>query len=393
VPIHLKRGQPIFLIWYASLDRETAVKKDGTIHIGIDPELITGIASELQSFAGLSKKVKDVDKVLGDRIHALEKEQTYYRVIGALALALMIALTVNWVKDGLPSWLSAPQAVIAPNRRRFLDPPCDRSHPAELRRIGALYDIEKTIRGSPPEWRLAVRQNRCARKAERASRRRLFIASLRVHPGSNRFLTEAHRRKANALRLRHSPLFGQPSAAVEPADGSLDDPTLDSGDSDEAHEGGEEFVVSGCDTSELLELVEEIGIALPLFLAVALRRDDGLDTPAVDEVVGIIAFVGDRGTGPEAVNKIMGKHDVVAVGQGAIRRTGLPSASAAAWTLVLRPRHSVATTAGAQLIEYIGLPVLAYSRHISGSARRLRYSFTVSQLGDIYPMRHRLPCC
>src|SRR5216684_2572289 len=29
VPIHLKRGQPIFLIWFASLDRETAVKKDG----------------------------------------------------------------------------------------------------------------------------------------------------------------------------------------------------------------------------------------------------------------------------------------------------------------------------------------------------------------------------
>ena len=73
VPIHLKRGQPIFLIWYASLDRETAVKKDGTVHLGIDPELITGIAGELQSFAGLSKKVKDVDKSFGDRIHALEK--------------------------------------------------------------------------------------------------------------------------------------------------------------------------------------------------------------------------------------------------------------------------------------------------------------------------------
>jgi dCTP deaminase len=114
VPIHLKRGQPIFLIWYASLDRETAVRKDGAVHLGIDPELITSIAGELQSFAGLSKKVKDVDKSLGDRIHALEKEQTYYRVIGAIALALMIALTVSWVKDGFSSRPSAPQAVIAP---------------------------------------------------------------------------------------------------------------------------------------------------------------------------------------------------------------------------------------------------------------------------------------
>jgi dCTP deaminase len=114
VPIHLKRGQPIFLIWYASLDRETAIKKDGALHMGIDPELITGIAGELQSFAGLSKKMKDVDKALGDRIHAVEREQTYYRVIGAIALALMVALTVNWLKDGFPSKLSARQAVIAP---------------------------------------------------------------------------------------------------------------------------------------------------------------------------------------------------------------------------------------------------------------------------------------
>jgi dCTP deaminase len=82
--------------------------------MGIDPELISGIAGELQSFASLSKKIKDVDKALGDRIHAVEKEQTYYRVIGAVALALVIALTMNWLKDGFPSRPPAPQVVIAP---------------------------------------------------------------------------------------------------------------------------------------------------------------------------------------------------------------------------------------------------------------------------------------
>jgi dCTP deaminase len=118
VPIHLKRGQPIFLIWYASLDCETAFKKDGTIHKGIDPELVTAVAGELQSFAGLSKKIKDVDKALSDRVHAVEKEQTYYRVIGLVALALVIALTVNWVKDIVPSRsASAPQATSAPAPR------------------------------------------------------------------------------------------------------------------------------------------------------------------------------------------------------------------------------------------------------------------------------------
>jgi dCTP deaminase len=117
VPIHLRRGQPIFLIWFASLDRETAVKKDGALHSGIDTEVITGIAGELQSFASLSKKIKDVDKTLGDRIHAVEKEQTYYRVIGAIAIALVIALTLNWLKEGFPSRpVLPPQSTTAPAR-------------------------------------------------------------------------------------------------------------------------------------------------------------------------------------------------------------------------------------------------------------------------------------
>lgn len=102
VPIHLKRGQAIFLIWYASLDCETVFKKDEPVHRGLDPELITAVAGELQSFAGLSKKIKDVDKSLGDRIHAVEKEQTYYRVIGAAALAIVIALAVSWLKESFP---------------------------------------------------------------------------------------------------------------------------------------------------------------------------------------------------------------------------------------------------------------------------------------------------
>ncbi len=115
VPIHLKRGQAIFLIWYASLDCETALKKDGAVHKGLDPELITAVAGELQSFAGLSKKIKDVDKALAERVHAIEKEQTYYRVIGAIALAVMIALGVSWAKETISSrGAPAPQTITAP---------------------------------------------------------------------------------------------------------------------------------------------------------------------------------------------------------------------------------------------------------------------------------------
>ena len=99
VPIHLKRGQPIFLIWYASLDRETAFKKDGHVHTGIDTELIAGVAGELQSFSSLSAKIKDVENALGDRIHAVEKEQTYCRVIGAIAMTVAMIVLGYWLKD------------------------------------------------------------------------------------------------------------------------------------------------------------------------------------------------------------------------------------------------------------------------------------------------------
>ena len=43
---------------------------------------------------------------------------------------------------------------------------------------------------------------------------------------------EARRKKASALRLRYLPILGEPSAAIEPGDGALDDPAL--GQDDEA---------------------------------------------------------------------------------------------------------------------------------------------------------------
>ena len=81
--------------------------------MGIDTELIAGVAGELQSFSSLSTKIKDVDKALADRIHAVEKEQTYYRVLGAIALAFIIVLTGIWLKDIVaPTVLPPPAATM-----------------------------------------------------------------------------------------------------------------------------------------------------------------------------------------------------------------------------------------------------------------------------------------
>ena len=95
VSIHLKRGKPIFLIWYASLDQESTLKKDSPVKRGIDTELITGIPGELQSFAGLSKRITEAEK-------KLDKFQAYAYILAGLVVAiaagLVIHLAVNWPK-------------------------------------------------------------------------------------------------------------------------------------------------------------------------------------------------------------------------------------------------------------------------------------------------------
>ena len=101
VPVHLKQGQPIFLIWYASLDRESTLKKDSPVKKGIDTELITAIAGELQSFAGLSKKIKDVEKTLTDRVHAVEKSQTHFQALAGVVITIVIGLAVYWLREYL----------------------------------------------------------------------------------------------------------------------------------------------------------------------------------------------------------------------------------------------------------------------------------------------------
>ena len=101
IPIHLRRGQPIFLLWYTGLDCNSKFTKNDPVQRGIKPELLTAVAGKLQSFAGLSKRIEDVEKDMRDRIHAVEKDQAYYRVIAAIVLAVMISMAVAWLKDTL----------------------------------------------------------------------------------------------------------------------------------------------------------------------------------------------------------------------------------------------------------------------------------------------------
>ncbi|MXW20563.1 MAG: deoxycytidine triphosphate deaminase [Gammaproteobacteria bacterium] len=116
-PVHLKRGQPIFLIWYAGLDSVSSFRKNGDAQLGIDPQLITGIAGEIHSFAGLSQKIDDCATALSDRVHAIEKEQVRYRVVAVILLGIVVALAVGWLDR-----IVAPSAALSQSAVEDLRP-------------------------------------------------------------------------------------------------------------------------------------------------------------------------------------------------------------------------------------------------------------------------------
>jgi len=123
VSIHLKQGQPIFLIWYADLDRSSKKIRKEPPRKGLDPDLIQGISGDIQSLSNLNEKIKEVDVRLSEslaktdtslqdrvrdlqtelttRVHNVEREQTYYRLIGALVLAVLIAVVGTWIKSAI----------------------------------------------------------------------------------------------------------------------------------------------------------------------------------------------------------------------------------------------------------------------------------------------------
>jgi dCTP deaminase len=94
--IHLHRGAPIFLIWYASLDRTTYFKKSGKPTRGIKPEIVTSISGELQSLASLSEKINNAEDRLQTKLHEIEKEQAFWRIVGTALLVVLAGLALNW---------------------------------------------------------------------------------------------------------------------------------------------------------------------------------------------------------------------------------------------------------------------------------------------------------
>ena len=164
----------------------------------------------------------------------------------------------------------------------------------------------------------------------------------------------------------------------------------DGGELDEALVVGQEFVVSGGDTAELLQLVEEALdevaflveglIVRPSLLSVRFGRNDQFRSGVSDglvQVVGVVALIGDHGFRLEASDQLVAAGGIMALTwseQQAHRVAkrirggmdfGAQAAAGAAQSLSIRPPFAMRAPAACWWARTMVLSIISHSRSAS----------------------------
>ncbi len=70
----------------------------------------------------MNKKIKELDKTLTERVHALEREQSYYRSLALVIVLLVTAIVGTWIKDGVLQRLFDGPAIVQSNAGTAIAP-------------------------------------------------------------------------------------------------------------------------------------------------------------------------------------------------------------------------------------------------------------------------------
>ena len=97
-PVHVSRGDEWFEIFFADLTSATNGEKLG--YRGIPSEIITPIAGEFQTFAGLNAKIDNTKQELDVRIQRIEREHSVVRWAAALILGGIITFGIRQCSAG-----------------------------------------------------------------------------------------------------------------------------------------------------------------------------------------------------------------------------------------------------------------------------------------------------
>ncbi|WMS45207.1 deoxycytidine triphosphate deaminase (plasmid) [Acuticoccus sp. MNP-M23] len=96
-PLHLQRGQPLFLIWYAALDRVTAMKKEEAGFAGIKPDMLTGISGEIQSLQRLSEDYRELERRFDVKLNEIQSRTNSLSTLVNVFVGLAVAVIVGFL--------------------------------------------------------------------------------------------------------------------------------------------------------------------------------------------------------------------------------------------------------------------------------------------------------
>jgi len=118
-PIHLRQGDPTFLIWFANLDADAGkyAKQQKTPVTQMDVTVLNHVAGELNSLEGLAENLRTTDRELRDKINDIQRANGVVYVAAGLVVALVIAIGGRFLYDlFVPK--PPPAAVAAPPAAR-----------------------------------------------------------------------------------------------------------------------------------------------------------------------------------------------------------------------------------------------------------------------------------
>lgn len=98
IPIKLQRGMPLFLMWYADLDKETNQLKNNKPVTEIDLKIIDPIHGPIFSPQEISKSVTEFKEDIRKEIHTIDKKVSNLRLIAGIVLALIIGAASYKIK-------------------------------------------------------------------------------------------------------------------------------------------------------------------------------------------------------------------------------------------------------------------------------------------------------
>lgn len=109
--IHLRQGDPVFLIWFADLDVDAG---DDAKHMKVpatqmDINILNQVTGELNSLEGLADKLRKTDRDLRDKINDVQRANAIVYVAAGLVIAVATAMGGRFIYE----WIVPPKTPAA----------------------------------------------------------------------------------------------------------------------------------------------------------------------------------------------------------------------------------------------------------------------------------------